>query len=408
MTQPVVSICIPTFNRCRYLESLLGTLVQQLDAFPHAYEIVIADNASSDDTPQVVQRFQSQLPIRHLRHAQNIGGFANWQYVFAQAAGQFIVYLADDDCLIGEQVALTIDRMLADPDVVVVYAPWILFDLVRQRSLGQFYEVPHDLRIERGRHGELLDHVLRHHIFPEVQITRRDALQRLMPRINEHAFFAFVHAADYLSMGTVLIQKTPFYAAITDYFADEVREQLGNDEVEVAWDRYRGGLEYLLARARVSAEERVGLNARIQQMIAVRMSVAIRLRHLRRRNPVDTYMLAMRLRGMGYEALCPVPLATLANQAALHFLIHDDELNRGIQRLLCIGSIEPAVRSYLQGTSRHPVDFAPAAPPAAQLADTLLLLCDGSDDALPDEAALAQRNCRVVREDALFDKYAIA
>ena len=97
--------------------------------------------------------------------------------------------------------------MEADSGIVVVYAPWKLFDLVAQQEQGTFYDVPHDLLIERNDHAELLDHVLRHHIFPEIHIARRDALQRLMPRINEHAFFAFVHAADYLSLGAVLIQS---------------------------------------------------------------------------------------------------------------------------------------------------------------------------------------------------------
>ena len=139
--------------------------------------------------------------------------------------------------------------MEADPGIAVVFAPWKLYDLVAQQEQGQFYDVPQDLRIEKDRHAELLDHLLRHHIFPEIHIARRDALQRLMPRINEHAFYAFVHAADYLSLGAVLIQKAPFYVSITRYFADEERTQAGNEEVEVAWDRYRGGLEYILARA---------------------------------------------------------------------------------------------------------------------------------------------------------------
>jgi hypothetical protein len=69
-----------------------------------------------------------------------------------------------------------------------------------------------------------------------------------MPRVNEHAFFAFVHAADYLTQGAILIQREPFYVSITRYFEDDAREQLGNSEVEHAWDRYRGGLEYMIAR----------------------------------------------------------------------------------------------------------------------------------------------------------------
>jgi glycosyltransferase involved in cell wall biosynthesis len=64
MNSPVVSFCIPTFKRSRYLASLLESLGQQLRDFPYAYEIVIADNASPDDTPAVVERFAHRLPIR--------------------------------------------------------------------------------------------------------------------------------------------------------------------------------------------------------------------------------------------------------------------------------------------------------------------------------------------------------
>jgi hypothetical protein len=341
---PLVSFCIPTHNRCRYLASLLESLVVQLHDFPFPFELVIADNASTDATGETIAAYAGRLPIRSLRHASNIGGYGNWQYVQAQAAGRYVVYVADDDSILGNQVASAVAKMEADPELAVVYAPWLLFDLVAQQSQGQFFSVPSDLRVERNDHVQLLDHVLRHHIFPEIQVVRRDVLQTTMPRVNEHAFFAFVHAADYLRQGAILIQRQPFYVSITRYFADEVREQLGMSEVEHAWDRYRGGLEYMIARSGVAigAEERVGLHARIQHMIAARMAVAIRLRHAHRRDPVDTYHLAMRLRGLGYESLLPVPLATLASAAMVAFVMRDDELHRGVRQMICIGTSERA------------------------------------------------------------------
>jgi hypothetical protein len=408
MSTPLVSFCIPTHNRSRYLESLLGTLTQQLDGFPYAYEIVIADNASPDDTPGVIARFAETLPIRGHRHAQNIGGFPNWQFVMSQARGRYIVYVSDDDSILGAQVADTIARMEADPELVVVYAPWLLYDLVAQKPQGQFYQVPRDLRIERGAHVELLDHILRHHIFPEVQIVRREALQRLQPRINENAFFAFVHAADYLTQGAVLIQRTPFYVAITNYFADETREQLGNQEVETAWDRYRGGLEVLLARAgpQIGPEERMGLLARIQQMIAVRMSVAVRLRHLGQRNPIDTHMLALRLRGMGYEGLLPVSMAVLASSAMLHFLLHDEQLQRGVRQMLCVGPLGTDLRDYLVQHSPRPLEMVAALPSLDSVSDTLVLVGPGSPRVSADEAA-AQRNVRVVHVDDLLQRFGL-
>jgi poly(ribitol-phosphate) beta-N-acetylglucosaminyltransferase len=406
-TPPLVSFCVPTYNRSRYLESLLAGLCDQLSAFAYPFEVVIADNASPDTTGDIVKRFQAQLPIRYLRHDENIGCFPNVQFVMMQAAGRYVVYLSDDDCILGEQVALTIARMEADPGIAVTFAPWKLYDLVAQQEQGQFYDVPHDLRIERDQHGELLDHILRHHIFPEVHIARRDALQRLMPRINEHAYYAFVHAADYLSLGAVLIQKMPFYVSITRYFADEERSQTGNEEVEVAWDRYRGGLEYMLARAgsQIAPEERAGFHLRIQKMIAVRMSVAVRLRHNKKRNPLDTYYIATRLKGMGYESLLPVPLATLASEAMLEFLLKDPVINRGVERMLTVGPFEPGARDYLRRHAPHPISFVDALPSPTALGNTLVFVSDRNNDVAITDTLFEQGQLNMVRERDLVARF---
>jgi poly(ribitol-phosphate) beta-N-acetylglucosaminyltransferase len=409
MNSPVVSFCIPTYKRSRYLASLLESLVQQLRDFPYAYEIVIADNASPDDTGKVVREFAGQLPIRYLRHDSNIGCFPNVQFVMLQAAGRYVVYLSDDDCVLGEPLARAVGAMEAEPQIVVTYAPWLLYDLVEQRPQGQFYQVPQDLRVPHRAHALLLHHILKHHIFPEIHIARRDVMERLMPRINEHAFYAFVQAADYLSQGDVLIQREPFYVSITRYFADENRSQAGSEEVEYAWDRYRGGLEYMMACAgdSVSAEERAGFALRIQQMIAVRMSVAIRLRHAGLKDPVDTYTIAMRLRGMGYEALSPVPMPVLASQATMHFLLKDPLLNRGVEQLVCVGHFDPGAAGYLKRHATVPVRFVDGTLDAHKLHNTMLFVSEQQDDFELDDTLRATHNLQLVRERDLCARFGL-
>ncbi len=407
-TTPLVSFCIPTFQRARYLASLLESLLTELSLFPYSYELVIADNGSADDTAAVVAAFSDRLPIRYFRHDTNIGAYPNWQFTLSQAIGRYLVYVADDDGILGGQLAATLAKMEADPEIVVVYAPWLLYDLVAQQQVGQFYSVPQDLRVERDHHGELLDHILRHHIFPEIQIARRSAFEMTMPRINDHAFFAFMHASDYLTRGAVLIQKEPFYVSITRYFADETRGQLGNDEVEHAWDRYRGGLEYMLARSgsAISAEERAGFHLRVQQMIAVRMSVAIRLRRARKRGAVDIYYLAMRLRGMGYENLLDVPLTTLAGEAILEFLLHDGEMHRGVRQMVCVGSFNRDEREYLIRESKIPVEFVRDLGDCDPLSDALIFArADAVRAQELDGASAARRNVHILQERDLALKF---
>jgi hypothetical protein len=405
---PLLSICVPTYNRSRYLASLLEGLAAQLAAFPYPYELVISDNASTDDTPAVVARFLDRLPIRAIRHAETIGCYPNVVFAMTQARGRYMMYLADDDCLLGDSLAEAVAAMEADPGVVITYAPWMLYDLVGQQAQGQFYEVPRDLRIERGEHAELLGHVLSHHIFPEIYIARTEVMKRLMPRVNDIAFYAFSQAADYLNQGAVLIRQRPFYVAITRYFADETRSQVGNGEVEIAWDRYRGGLEYMMARAgkRIGVEERAGLHLRIQHLIAVRMSVAIRLRHAQGKDPLDVHTLAMRLKGMGYEHLLPVPMDVLASKATLHFLLKDAALNRGMERLVCVGPFDTHARSYLMQHAERPVDFVHTLP-TKNLKDALLFVSDRLEGHAPSVEEQQACNLQVVRERDLCERFGL-
>jgi poly(ribitol-phosphate) beta-N-acetylglucosaminyltransferase len=410
MTTPLLSLCVPTYNRARYLDSLLGTLASQMSDFPYPYEIVVSDNGSGDSTPAVVARHAEVLPIRSLRHPETIGCYPNVIFAMTQARGRYMMYLADDDCVLGEPLAEVLAAMEADPEVVITYAPWLLYDLVDQRSQGQFYQVPHDLRIGRGQHGELLGYILRHHVFPEIYVARTDAMMRLMPRVNDIAFYAFAQAADYLAQGAVSIRARPFYVSMTRYFADENRSQVGNGEVEIAWDRYRGGLEYLMARAGdgIGVEERAGFHLRIQQMIAVRMSVAIRLRHLNQRDPIDTHALAMRLKGMGYEQLLHVPLETLAAHATLHFLLHDEALNRSRSRLICVGPFDAGARDYLRRHSSRAVEFIDQTPAVEALHDAVLFVSDRALCELPSANDAQARNLHVVREADLCLRFGLA
>lgn len=410
MTEPHLSLCVPTYDRARYLDSLLGALQVQMRDFPYPYEIVVSDNGSTDATPEVVARHSAVLPIRSLRHAQTIGCYPNVIHAMTHARGRYMMYLADDDCVLGAALADVVGAMEADPDCVVTYAPWLLYDLVAQQSQGAFYTLPHDLRVERGSHAELLGHVLRHHVFPEIYVARTDAMKRVMPRVGDIAFFAFAQAAAYLSLGAVALRREPFYVSMTRYFADEQRSQVGFGEVEVAWDRYRGGLEVLLAHAgdSVGPEERAGFHLRIQQMIAERMAVAVRLRHANGRDPVDTHMLALRLKGMGYEHLLPLPLTTLAAQATLHFLLEDEALNRGRERLVCVGPFDDGARSYLRRHSRRAVDFVDGADAVHALRDAVVFVSDRAEGVAPDADEALARNVAVVREADLCGRFGLA
>ncbi len=86
MSKPLLSICIPTYNRAEYLEKCLESIVKQ-EAFDGRVEIIISDNCSTDSTKQLCELYQSKYNnIHYYRNAENIQD-RNFPLVLQRANG---------------------------------------------------------------------------------------------------------------------------------------------------------------------------------------------------------------------------------------------------------------------------------------------------------------------------------
>lgn len=73
MTKPLFSICIPTFNRCVYLQNTLKAIVSQPEFLDGRVEVIISDNASDDNTPAVCSEYAKKYPNFHYyRNTRNV------------------------------------------------------------------------------------------------------------------------------------------------------------------------------------------------------------------------------------------------------------------------------------------------------------------------------------------------
>ena len=90
-TRPLLSICIPTYNRLSYLKELLDKLLPQLN---DRVEILVSDNCSNDGTWDYLLSIPN---IKKHRHIENIGGDRNIQSVVQMPETQYIWLLCDDD-----------------------------------------------------------------------------------------------------------------------------------------------------------------------------------------------------------------------------------------------------------------------------------------------------------------------
>jgi glycosyltransferase involved in cell wall biosynthesis len=92
-SDPFVTIAIPTFNRASWLKDCILSALSQ--TYPH-FEIVVSDNASTDDTQKVLRQFRSRR-LRVIRQKKNIGLLPNWNACLAEARGEYILLVSDDD-----------------------------------------------------------------------------------------------------------------------------------------------------------------------------------------------------------------------------------------------------------------------------------------------------------------------
>ena len=113
---PRVSVCIPTHNRCHLLEQAVESVLAQ--SFQD-FELIISDNASSDETLRTCEGFLRDPRVRYHRNAANIGSWGNVRKLIHEyARGEFLALLPDDDRYADRDALATLSAILADDGTV--------------------------------------------------------------------------------------------------------------------------------------------------------------------------------------------------------------------------------------------------------------------------------------------------
>jgi abequosyltransferase len=102
MNDIVLSICVPTYNRCFYLIDCLRDLINQAIEInaEKEIEICISNNASTDNTKSEIDKLVSEFPnIRFVinHNKTNIGADRNFQKVLGMQSGKYTILKGDDD-----------------------------------------------------------------------------------------------------------------------------------------------------------------------------------------------------------------------------------------------------------------------------------------------------------------------
>ncbi len=131
---PLVSIAMLTYNSGKFVAQALDSALAQ--DYPNI-EIVISDDASTDDTIDIISGYVMKHPnkIRVLANEVNTGPVNNWFKCIWACHGKYIVALAGDDKFLPSIVTKQVAIMENDSNSIICYTDASVFDVSLQKEL---------------------------------------------------------------------------------------------------------------------------------------------------------------------------------------------------------------------------------------------------------------------------------
>ncbi len=277
---PRVSIGLPVYNGDRFLKDALDSiLAQTFDDF----ELIISDNASTDNTQEICRAYVAQDPrVRYRRNAQNLGASWNFNRVFALSIGEYFKWAAHDDICAPSFLSRCVEVLDEDPGVVLCYTREIDIDEKGNIRGRRPYRLDTSLVRPDERFGAILR--IDRGSPPIFGVMRRDILSRT-PLIG-----------NYFAADQVLLAELALYGRFHEVTADLLlhREHLlrsvyvhTRHSAAMWWDPARAGrilfptwrilIEYFLTtmRAPLSWSERIRCSPHIARWLRWRLREAI-------------------------------------------------------------------------------------------------------------------------------------
>ena len=217
ISQPKLSIGLPVYNGEKFIKQSLDCLLNQTFS---DFELIICDNASTDNTEEICRNYAAQdSRISYYRNPNNIGCACNFNLVLKLAKGEYFKWAAYDDLNAPAFLSRCIQVLEENPDYILCHSHTYFID--ENGGFMEKYQIKLKTDAEKPeiRFAELLT---KHLCYQMYGVIRRNALNKIPPmggygnadgilllrlgtvgkfyEIPEDLFFARVHPEQSLSM----------------------------------------------------------------------------------------------------------------------------------------------------------------------------------------------------------------
>src|ERR1700687_1771638 len=101
MERQSVSIVLCSFNGAAFIREEIDSILRQTYA---PFELIISDDASTDNTQQVLQQYERDSVVRIFYQKENIGLTKNFAFAAGQAKGDLIAFSDQDDIWMQDKI----------------------------------------------------------------------------------------------------------------------------------------------------------------------------------------------------------------------------------------------------------------------------------------------------------------
>ncbi|WP_353933120.1 glycosyltransferase family 2 protein [Okeanomitos corallinicola TIOX110] len=124
LSEPLVSVIIPTYNRPEYLKQAIYSAVNQTY---QNLEIIVSDNCSSTNPQHLIESFADPR-IKFWQHPENVGMLKNQMNAFQMARGKYVASLHDDDMWSQNFLAKLIPHLEANSNLILAFSDQYIID----------------------------------------------------------------------------------------------------------------------------------------------------------------------------------------------------------------------------------------------------------------------------------------
>lgn len=170
---PNLTIAIPTYNRDRYLEELLPQIISQCaQEADGLIEVLVIDNASSDETPILVKN-NYENKVTYLRNTTNIGGDRNFIECVKEAKGTYVWLFGDDEIYVPGSISRILSALEQRPALLIVES-----DFPERIEAGSYREFLHKV-LPRDPIFQVHHTLITKNVFPRAAFDLKFAEDRL-------------------------------------------------------------------------------------------------------------------------------------------------------------------------------------------------------------------------------------